>query len=43
MTGGDGSDIYYVDNIGDVVTETNATAATAATATATGATPSSRS
>ena len=25
MVGGDGNDIYYVDNIGDVITETNAT------------------
>jgi hypothetical protein len=24
MIGGDGSDLYYVDNAGDVVTETNA-------------------
>jgi Ca2+-binding RTX toxin-like protein len=31
MIGGDGSDIYYVDNIGDVVTETNATASTGGT------------
>ena len=31
MIGGDGSDIYYVDNVGDVVTETNATAATGGT------------
>jgi Ca2+-binding RTX toxin-like protein len=28
MIGGDGSDIYYVDNVRDVVTETNAVAAT---------------
>jgi len=27
MAGGDGNDIYYVDNVGDVVSETNATAA----------------
>ena len=25
LIGGDGSDIYYVDNVGDIVTETNAT------------------
>ncbi len=31
MIGGDGSDTYYVDNVGDVVTETNATAATGGT------------
>jgi Ca2+-binding RTX toxin-like protein len=31
MVGGDGSDIYYVDNIGDVVSETNATASTGGT------------
>jgi Ca2+-binding RTX toxin-like protein len=28
MTGGDGADIYYVDNLGDSVTESNATAST---------------
>ncbi|MGF6692128.1 Ca2+-binding RTX toxin-like protein [Metapseudomonas resinovorans] len=28
MAGGDGSDIYYVDNLGDIVSETNAVAAT---------------
>jgi uncharacterized delta-60 repeat protein len=28
MRGGDGNDIYYVDNIGDIVTETNAVLAT---------------
>ncbi|MVW87878.1 calcium-binding protein [Pseudomonas sp. PB101] len=31
MVGGDGSDIYVVDNIGDVVSETNAVAATGGT------------
>lgn len=31
MIGGDGSDTYYVDNVGDVVTETNATASTGGT------------
>ena len=31
MIGGDGADTYYVDNVGDVVTETNATAATGGT------------
>jgi Ca2+-binding RTX toxin-like protein len=31
MVGGDGSDIYVVDNIGDVVSETNAIAATGGT------------
>ncbi|WP_316675778.1 hypothetical protein [uncultured Tolumonas sp.] len=31
LAGGNGSDIYYVDNIGDVVTETNAVASTGGT------------
>lgn len=31
MIGGDGSDTYYVDNVGDIVTETNATTATGGT------------
>lgn len=31
MVGGNGSDTYYVDNVGDVVTETNATASTGGT------------
>ncbi|SFQ13623.1 beta strand repeat-containing protein, partial [Pseudomonas borbori] len=31
MIGGDGSDIYYVDNIGDIVTETNSVASTGGT------------
>ncbi|WP_412071742.1 beta strand repeat-containing protein [Pseudomonas fluorescens] len=31
MTGGDGSDVYYVDNVGDVVSETNAVASTGGT------------
>ena len=31
MLGGDGSDTYYIDNIGDVVTETNAIASTGGT------------
>jgi len=31
MSGGDGADSYYVDNSGDVVTETNATASTGGT------------
>ncbi|MBV7569636.1 calcium-binding protein [Pseudomonas sp. PDM27] len=31
LVGGDGSDIYFVDNVGDVVSETNAVAATGGT------------
>ncbi len=31
MIGGDGNDIYYVDNVGDVITETNAVLATGGT------------
>ncbi|WP_412072612.1 beta strand repeat-containing protein [Pseudomonas fluorescens] len=31
MTGGDGSDLYYVDNVGDIVSETNAVANTGGT------------
>nr|WP_256577437.1 calcium-binding protein [Pseudomonas sp. R37(2017)] len=31
MIGGDGSDLYYVDNTGDIVSETNATASTGGT------------
>ena len=31
MTGGDGNDTYYVDNVGDVVIETNAVASTGGT------------
>ncbi len=31
MIGGDGSDTYYVDNVGDVVTETNSSASTGGT------------
>jgi Ca2+-binding RTX toxin-like protein len=31
MIGGDGSDLYYVDNVGDIVTETNAIASTGGT------------
>ncbi|MDT4831286.1 Bifunctional hemolysin/adenylate cyclase [compost metagenome] len=31
LVGGNGSDIYYVDNVGDVVSETNATASTGGT------------
>jgi hypothetical protein len=31
MTGGDGSDTYYVRDVGDLVSETNATASTGGT------------